>query len=294
MLIQYLLLLLASLAMSSSLIFIKSSEENYLWLAAWRLLLATLIMSPVFFRELRRRPDFDRRLLRLAIVPGWMLALHFVSWIPGARLTLAANASLIVNMVPLALPFILHGMLGERLTRREGVGTGVALAGVVYLALADYQADADHFRGDLICFGSMLVLCLYMALARRNNRRFPSVWLYIVPLYLSAGLFCVVCALATGQRPMDGGTYTAREVGMILGLAIVPTVIGHSLLNNAMKRLRGQTVALINQLQTVFAAVLAYLFLAEEPRGSFYLAAILILGGAVCVLTLRQSKDAEK
>jgi hypothetical protein len=43
--------------------------------------------------------------------------------------------------------------------------------------------------GDITCFVSILFFCVYLVQARAN-RSFPSVWLYVVPLYAAAGPIC--------------------------------------------------------------------------------------------------------
>ena len=57
-----------------------------------------------------------------------MLAAHFITWAYGARMTLTAQASLIVNLAPVAIPFFLHWLLRERINCREILGTGLALS----------------------------------------------------------------------------------------------------------------------------------------------------------------------
>ena len=63
---------------------------------------------------------------------------------------------------------------------------------------------------------------------------------------------------------------SAREWALMVGLGVVPTVCGHSLLNAAMRRIRGQIVSLCNVSQFVFAGVMGYFLFGEIPKGLFY------------------------
>jgi drug/metabolite transporter (DMT)-like permease len=110
-----------------------------------------------------------------------------MSWVIGARMTQVANASLIANLTPVAMPFFLWMVYRERINRLEILGTACTLAGLVILSLSSLRLDQTSFRGDLICFGSMLAFAAYLALGRRNGGRIP-LWLYMVPLYTIAGL----------------------------------------------------------------------------------------------------------
>jgi len=210
------------------------------------------------------------------------MGLHFVTWTVGARMTPAVNASLIVNMVPLVMPLFLWLMMKEAITRREGVGTAISVAGVLLLAWLDFDISREFFEGDLICFVSMLLFGWYLAFGRKN-RDFPSIWLYVVPVYFVGGVTCLAMGLpfhhpAEGNYPWD--------LLMIIGLAIFPTILGHSSFNYCMRHMRGQIVSLGTLGQFITAGLMAYLHprLGEVPEWNFYLASFLVILGAVIAL----------
>jgi len=271
--LHLLLLLLSVFAASTAVIMIKASTVHPMLLSAWRLFVAAVILTPLFTRDYRRqREGYGWADLRVSIVPGIVLGTHLMSWVYGARMTPTANASLIVNLVPVAMPFFLWFLVSEPISRNELIATGIALTGVFILTAADLNISTSYFAGDLICLASMLFYALYMALGRRN-RTVATVWLYLVPLYYVAGTFCLVVALFF-VNPIQA--YPAREVLLILGLGIIPTVIGHSLLNNAMKHFRGQVVSILNMGQFIFAGIMAFLLFREVPGWPFYVASILL------------------
>jgi drug/metabolite transporter (DMT)-like permease len=279
--LSYLVLLQGVLAASTAVIWIKLSAEHPVLLASYRCLVAAVALSPLFFRDLRKhRGRYTLAHARRSMVPGLLLALHFMTWILGARLTLAANATILVNMVPLVMPLFLYAVLRERLTRREEAATVLALAGALVMAVADFRFDLDHFRGDLLCFVSMLFYCGYLVLGRKN-RDFASIWLYVVPLYLVAGLVCLGVSLCF-VSPIK--PYPVREVLLILALGLIPTVIGHSSFNYALKHLRGQVVAVATLGEAPVASAIAYWALGEVPRAAFFATAGLVVAGMVVIL----------
>ncbi len=270
------LLVFAVVAGSTAVIMIKASTEQALLVASYRLLVAALVLSPFFWREWRRhRAEYGWRQVGWAFFPAVALAVHFMSWVIGARMTLTANASLFVNMSPLALPFFLWIFYREKLRRAEVIGTLFALSGVLLLTGSSVQLSMQNFLGDVICFGSMLAFACYLALGRRNSGRI-NIWLYIVPLYTMAGLMCLAVAVFF-VNPIK--TYTTANLLYMLGLGIIPTVIGHTLLNTSMKYFRGQVVGIANLGQIVFAGAMAALFFGEVPAPIYYAAAALILTG---------------
>lgn len=277
----YLLLALGVFTCSTAAVMIKASSTHPVLLSAVRLLLATLLLAPLFFRALAaHRAAFTRAQLLSTTLPAVVLAAHFISWAYGARMTLTAQASLIVNLAPVALPFFLHALLGETITRREIIGTAIAISGVTVLSARDAFAGGGDLLGNLVCFGSMLLFAWYLALGRRN-RDVPSLWLYVVPVYLQAGLICAVAALPWWHTAVD---LPPRELFLLVGLAVVPTILGHSLINHALRNLRGQIVSLCNVGQFIFAGVMAFFLFGENPAPAFYAASALVVAGIAMVV----------
>jgi drug/metabolite transporter (DMT)-like permease len=283
---RYLSLFLGVLACSTSAIFIRMSATDPLVLSALRLALASVFLAPVLFLELRKhRAAFSADHFRRTRVPSLVLALHLISWTLGARMTGVAQSTLIVNLVPIALPFFLLALAGERLNGAEIAGTLLAILGLIGLSVRDAMSGGGSLAGNAVCFVSMLLFALYLALGRRN-RDFPSVWLYVIPVYGQAAIICLIAALPR-LHTFDAGS--AREWALMAGLAAIPTVCGHSLLNYAMRRVRGQVVSLFNLSQFIFAGAMGFLFFHEVPQAVFYVtSAVIVAGVAVVVLATPQ------
>lgn len=279
-------LIVGLVAASSSVIFIKESLLDPVILAAGRLWVAAVCVLPWFLSAARRHPGFLLANLRRVLWPSLLLAVHFITWIIGARLTPAVNSSLLVNMVPVVTPILLLMVAGERLVRKEVLATLVALSGAIVLGAWDFQFKQEYFLGDLICFGSMVLFASYLVLGR-VNRDFPELWLYMTPLYFFAGLACAIVASITADfraQPWD-----ARQIGLLVGLGVIPTIVGHGCLNYALKHLRGQVVGVANLGQVVSAGTLAYLILGEVPEANFYPASALIACGIAWALMSTRS-----
>jgi len=174
-----------------SFVFIRESSDAAVTLAGWRVMLAALMLLPMYWISRRRYGDLNALgVLNRSLIPGIILAVHFIAWVVGARLTPGANASLMVNLMPLVMPFLMFGFYQERLSRRDAIATTLALTGLLILGISDVQINIKHLLGDLICLLSMLLFACYLALARAQ-KRLPSVWLYVVPMYAVAGVTCL-------------------------------------------------------------------------------------------------------
>jgi len=274
--IKIFFLIVGVFSCSTSVIFIKLSTEHPLLLATYRLFVAAIFLTPIFIREKKRlAQNYGIYSLRKSLLPGIVLAFHFITWITGARLTMASNATIIVNMVPIVMPLFSFFLLREKITKQEYIGTAIALAGLALLSGMDFHIAKNNFLGDVLSFIAMILFALYLALGRKN-RGIPHLMLYLVPLYYVAALFSLGFSIFF-INPIK--PYTIKNILLILGLGIIPTIVCHSLLNYAMKYFRSQTVSLINLTQFIFAAIMGFIFLNETPSTYFYIASIFIVGG---------------
>lgn len=280
---NYLILLIGILAAGASVFFIKASLLAPASLSAVRLLVSTLVLSPLMVRGLQVRgkglgwTDF-----KLALPGAVALTIHYATWFVGVRETTAALSTLIASMNPVMMPFLVYFMLKERITIGEIVGSVIAMAGVVLLALTKDNTGTNTTGGIIICIVSIFFACLYLAWGRRYGRG-TNLFVYIVPLYFVAGLLSL--GLAFGLR--EGGPPTSwQQILIAIGAAVVPTVIGHTALNHAMMNLPSQVVSIAN-LGQFFAVVLTILLfpsLGEKPNWSLIPPAVLVLGGALIVI----------
>ena len=279
--IHVLLLAIGVMCGSTAVVMIKASTENPFLIATYRLLLATLFMLPFFLREKKMyTKPYGFKQVRLSIFPGLLLGIHFITWNMGVELIPVANASIIVNSTPAVMPFFLWIFFREKVNKVEVIGTLLALSGIIILAIGRVQLNALDFRGHLLCFVSMLFLAAYLALGRKYNGALP-LWLYMWPLYFTAGIFCLASTVFV-INPIK--VYELKNVLIFFGLAIIPTFGGHTLINYSMKNFRGQVVSVANLGQIIFATIMGYLFFKEIPSPSFYLTALLILSGVILIL----------
>lgn len=280
---KYAILMLGQLLGASSVIFIKASGIQAGFLAADRLLLAALVLLPLYLRERRAlaaAPGAVRLPWTRSVAPGVLLGLHLATWNLGARLTTATNASLIVNLVPVAMPFLVFFLMREKPRALELAGTAVSVGGLAALSLGSVGLDAATLAGDGVCLVSMLLVAGYLALGRRNAG--GGLWTYLVPLYAVGGLSALLVSLPFGN-PFAQPCAPA-DVAAVLGLTLVCTVGGHSINNWAMRHFRAQLVSLLGTTQFVWAGVAAWFCFREAPLAAFYPSSLVILAGAAIAL----------
>lgn len=276
------ILVLGILSCSVSSVMIRVSALPPVWLTAARLAVAAAMLLPLWFMAARAYPRSVIPAARRAILPGLMLAIHFVTWMTGVRMVPLAHSSLIVNLVPVVMPLFMYTLIRERVRGAEWGGIGLATAGLVWLAWTDFHDSFVPLQGDAVCLISMLFMTIYLALGRLN-RGIESPWLYIVPLYTVASLACLPW-MPMETRSMTGSIHWGREAALVLGLGLIPTVLGHSSLLLAVRWISAQAVSLANLSQFVLAALWGYVFFHEIPRAAFYPSSALMTAGAIVAL----------
>src|SRR5512141_259736 len=125
-------LLTAILAVSTASIFIRfaQAEAPSLVIAALRLTLATLLLAPIAWTRYRRElTSLTPHELRLGIISGLFLAVHFATWISSLEYTSVASSVVFVSTGPLWVAILSPLLLNEKLTRTAIFGLILALVG---------------------------------------------------------------------------------------------------------------------------------------------------------------------
>jgi len=271
----------------SAVVFIKTGSINSITLASYRLLFASILLFPLFLRDAKKvESPFKFSSYKRSLLPGVILGLHFLTAIAGTRLIPGGHATALISMSPVFMPFFMYFMINERITALEILGSLLTVSGVFYLGARDSQYSSSYLLGDGIMIVSMLLLTFYLALARKNRSDTP-LWYYIVPLYFTGGITCLIIAVLTGADLSVSGR---GDFVSLAGLTLINTIVGHSINNYSMRVLRGQIVSLIKLTQIITATLLAFLFLGEVPPGYFYYAALIILSGPLVIILLQGKK----
>jgi drug/metabolite transporter (DMT)-like permease len=286
-------LLFGILAVSAASIFIRYAQvyAPSLVIAAYRLVLASLILSPLAF--LRYRSEMQRLGLQdlgLALLSGFFLALHFATWISSLEYTSVASSVVLVTTAPLWVALLTPFTLKERLPRPVIFGMALALAGGTVIGLSDSCTwsseglncpplsefvQGQAFLGDLLALVGALMAAAYILIGR-SLRGKMSLIPYIFVVYGMAALVLVALMLVAGHSPTG---YPPPAYLWMLLLALIPQLLGHSTFNWALRYLSAAYVSIALLGEPVGSSILAYFLLQETPTNLKIFGAILILTG---------------
>lgn len=279
----FIALVIGLFAVSTAAIFIRlAQEENTpsLLVAAGRLTVAAVVLTPYTLRryriEIKRLRPVD---IRLGLLSGVVLGLHFATWISSLEYTSVINSVVLVTTNPLWVALMAPFVLGEKITRWTIMGLGLAFIGGVLVALSGETGSAptrsDPLLGNGLALIGAIMAAIYFIIGRRlrvSLTVIPYIWL----VYSTAAVFLVISAGLFGHSPMQ---LSGLALVWIILLGLVPQLIGHSSFNYALGFLPAAYVSLIVLGEPIGSGVLAAVFLNEWPVGLQAVGALMILGG---------------
>ncbi|AKT36019.1 DMT family transporter [Chondromyces crocatus] len=279
-----LFLLIASAAFAVSGPFARAARPVHpLVIAAGRVALAALVLGLVNARAMRRAlPTLTPRQRAHVFGAGALLAAHFALFQWGLDRTSLPAALSLVALEPLAVVVWAWVLFGIRPTRPEQLGLSLATIGA--LVVARGAGSGEHrVEGDLLVLGAVVLYGAYVAAARGIRDALPA-HAYAAFVYTGASLSLLLAlplipgALATASPlPQHAAVY-------ILLLALIPTLIGHTAVQWAARRMSPSIVALVSTGETLGGITVGALWLGTIPNPSEIAGGLFILAGTTLAI----------
>jgi drug/metabolite transporter (DMT)-like permease len=284
-------LVLAVVAVSFSSIFIREADDGYATIVWGRLAITTLLLAPLFVRDLRagRAPRTPRE-LGIVFASGACLAVHFLTWTASLALTSVASSVLLVCTSTVWVALLGRRLLGEAVSLRLWVGIALALAGTAVTAGGDLHLSGRALAGDLLAIAGAVSVTGYLLIGRGVRSRFGAAG-YSVPCYAVSALAGLVAVPITGSHVLP----TGRTLLACVGLAVVCTIGGHTVVNWTLAHVKAVTVSLALLGEPPATSLLAIPFLGElPPRAAVAGGGLIIVGLAIAVLERPEAVDARE
>lgn len=218
-----------------------------------------------------------RQVLALSMA-GLLLAAHFALFLWGLATTSLPAAVALVSLEPLAVVALAWASFGLRPRPVEAVGLAVAVLGALVIARGAGTGE-NRLLGDLLVVGAVVLYGAYLAAARGLQHMMPIVP-YAASVYGVAALALVPLA-APGL--LERGMPPAKTMGFVALMGLLPTLVGHTLIQRLARRLSPSVVALVPAGETVGSLVIAAVLQRLYPTAVETVGAGAILVGAIVV-----------
>jgi drug/metabolite transporter (DMT)-like permease len=258
--------------------------------ALYRMALTCVLLVPAVLARQRREM---LQLLRTRFIPilfaGFCLAVHFGSWIASLQYIPIARSVVLVSSHPLLVVVASYLLLRERPTRPSIIGVVVGTAGTAVICWGGLELRQATLTGDGLALLGALSLVGYVIVGRRI-RGAAALLAYVTPLYAVCTLVLLASVLVAGDPLYPYSTGNWLHFGL---LAVVPTILGHTVLNWALRYVKASAISIAFLGEPVVAAVLAFLFFAQIPGLSTLAGGFLVLAG-IYFATLGSMNPARK
>lgn len=269
----YILLAVGIFFLSTSGILIKVASAPPLITAFYRMFLTVLILTPYFI--IKHRSDARYFLDYRPIVVGFLLAVHFILWISSIQYTDISNSVIFVALQPLFTIILEYFFAREDLKEGAVIGIVMAVIGSSIISIGDFYQLGDKLFGNFLALSAALFASSYLFIGRGVRKKlnyFP----YLFILYSYAALFLGI-GVYLFDIPFTG--YGTNNYLIFLALALGPTLVGHSILNLAVRYLPTSIVSLSILGEPILTTFLAWLLLNEQVRITTMFGGAFILGG---------------
>lgn len=245
-------LLVATLIWGSTFIIFKDAMNGLppLFILAFRYLVATVILSAVFFKKLRL---INKTYLWQGAVLGVFLAAAYIFQTYGLQGTTPGKNAFLTAVYCVLVPFVSWAFFGSRPDRFNFLAAATCLAGIGFVSL---DGDLSVMPGDWLTLVGGVFFALHIAFVARFNSDKDAVTLTLVQFF-TAGVICGAGSLCFETLPSSVPPAAWTE---IIYLAVCGTAVAMLLQNVGQKYVSSSSAAIILSLEALFGVLFSVIF----------------------------------
>jgi len=259
---------------------IAATTAPVLAIAFWRCLIGSGITGVwVIARRWSSLGALTRREIRLTVIAGVFLGLHFATWIPSLTLTTIAASTALVATQPIWAALIARAT-GVQISSRVWIGVAIAFSGVIVLTGVDLSVDPAHLWGDALALVGAVFSAAYVSVAERVRKTVDTSTMTFV-LYAVSAVTILPLVFIFGQQLVG---FDAQAWALILAVTLGAQLLGHSMMTRVLSSTSATVVSLAILFEMPGATLVAAIWLGQVPPLALLPAAALILAGLVIVI----------
>ena len=214
--------------------------------------------------------------LLYSFILGMILFLVFIAMTIGVKYTTATNASFLISLSVIFIPFFSWIFNKEKLKKNIFVVIFIALIGIMLLTL---DKNLQFHIGDILCLICAILFTFHVILTERIVKNNNPVALSVLQ-FAWVSLFSFLL-----QYPIENFVIPKNKffwLSMVL-LGVFCTAFGYIVQTIAQKNLSSTVVGFILSLEPVFSGIFGYFFLNEYLSFQQYIGAFLLLASVIYV-----------
>lgn len=290
----YIALFISVISVSFSAILIVSTDAPSLSIAFYRLLFTFLLILPFVLLHKKTRNELlslSRSGFFIMAGIGIILAFHFALWITSLELTSVASSVILVTAHPLLVGPVSHYFLKEKLSIINSIGIIISVIGVIILVYGNYgfASGLDSLEGNILAILGGIAAGFYI-LGGRKLRKTVSVGSYAFVVYAVGTVVLFAICLAFNSSLIN---LSLRDYGIILLMAVVAGIFGHTLYNWSLEHIRASVASVVLLGEPIGSSILAFAlpWIQQIPSSFTIFGGVIILLGIY--LTARNTMEVD-
>lgn len=257
---------------------ITVAEVPPITMAAIRFTIASVLLWGMFKRVEPGAKLAKADLLQMGLAGCLGITLYFYFENSGIKLTTAANASLIVTIIPILAIGLDILFFGARVSTLKLIAIAIAIIGAYFSVTANGQLDLNsaNFTGNLLVLGAMLSWTFYTLVSKSLQNKYSGMCMTTYQTVIGT-LFLIPLSF-TEYSEWHMPSLTAW--GHILFLAVCCSVLGYLFYMYVLKQLDVAITTLYLNLVPAVGVVSGYFILGESVLP------IQIAGGALTLVAI--------
>lgn len=197
--------------------------------------------------------------VKAGFILGAILSFGLFFALNGIKYTTVSKNSFIISTNVVIVPFLYWAICKKKPSAMSIAAVFLMAVGLGFLTL-DFSGDFKINIGDIISFGCIFFYATHVVLTDNYSKKYNPVSVNTIAM-ITASLLSTVFLLITGNFKI---TIPRSIMGDMIYLAVFPTFICYTLQIYAQRYTIATHAAIIMSLESVFATLLAVLFLKEE------------------------------
>ena len=207
------------------------------------------------------------------LISGLFFGAHLVTYFYALKLSNVAIGMLSMFVFPV-ITALLEPLFGNEKFKPIHVLFGLMILAGIYILAPDFSLENSQVKGVLLGLLSALFFALRNLIMKQHVAPYHGTVVMFYQLLIVTILLIPVMFL------MDTSGIQTQYPYIII-LALLTTVIGHTLFVRSLKYFSAATASIIVSLQPIFGIVIAYIFLSETPSINTFFGGALILATVV-------------
>ena len=216
--------------------------------------------------------------LRFIMIGLLAVPLNQLLFLYGLKFTTAGRSALYYGATPIFVFLMAILYLKEKVTPLKVIGMGASFAGVAVI-LRGGRLDEGVLFGDFLVILAVIAWAAYTVLGKNLLRKYGSLTVTAYALIIGT-----LAYLPIGLLPAIRFDYSQVPDAAWLSLlyiAIMTSVVAYSIWYWALARMEASKLAIFQNLQPIFAAILSMIVVSETFGFDFYLGGALVIGGVL-------------